>query len=152
AVGTDPQIKYLYTTPAVPGRDVAPDSQDEERLADPANPLVGPLQKFWDWRAAMNWIFGGIGTGSAIATGLAFFLLDFQAVRTRSFASAVLGSVGLFFVFLKIGRQARFWRAVSRPQTSWMTRELYAAMVFYPAVLVSLVAPGPLPFALASAS
>src|SRR5690606_36634430 len=56
AVCTDPQIKYLYTTPAVPGRDVAPDSQDEERLADPANPLVGPLQKFWDWRAAMNWI------------------------------------------------------------------------------------------------
>lgn len=152
AVGTDPQIKYLYTTPAVPGRDVAPDSQDEERLADPANPLVGPLQQFWDWRAAMNWIFGGVGTGLAIAAGLAFFLFDFHAVRTLYFASAVLVSIGLFFVFLKIGRQTRFWRAVSRPQTSWMTRELYAAMVFYPAVLASLVAPGPLPFALASAS
>src|SRR5690606_34931602 len=94
----------------------------------------------------------GVGTGLAIAAGLAFFLFDFHAVRALYFASAVLVSIGLFFVFLKIGRQTRFWRAVSRPQTSWMTRELYAAMVFYPAVLASLVAPGPLPFAVASAS
>ena len=28
-------------------------------MSDPANPLVGPLQTLWDWRAAMNWIFGG---------------------------------------------------------------------------------------------
>jgi phenylacetyl-CoA:acceptor oxidoreductase subunit 2 len=43
-------------------------------------------------------------------------------------------AVGLFCVFLKIGRQARFWRAALRPQTSWMTRELYAVAVFYPAL------------------
>src|SRR5690606_36732689 len=38
-LGTDPQIKYLYTTPAVPGRDPESDDCDDERLADPANPL-----------------------------------------------------------------------------------------------------------------
>lgn len=151
SVGTDPQIRYLYTTPAVPGRDVAPEEEDEERLADPANPLVGPRQAFWDWRAAMNWIFGGIGTGLAIAAGVAF---PFSGIDPGGlyFASACLVSIGLFCVFLKIGRQMRFWRAVSRPQTSWMTRELYAALVFYPSVLASLLAPGAVPFALASLS
>ncbi len=50
-LGTNPQIKYLYTTPAVPGRAAGAAEMDEERLSDPANPLVGPLQTLWDWRA-----------------------------------------------------------------------------------------------------
>ena len=52
-LGTNPQIKYLYTTPAVLGREV--DAEKLERLSDLSNPLVGPRQIFWDWRAAMNW-------------------------------------------------------------------------------------------------
>lgn len=151
-LGTDPQIRYLYTTPAVPGREIVTD--DEERLADPANPLVGSPQAFWDWRAAMNWIFGGIGTGLAIATGvsLSLGLLGAGIAPALYVLSAALVATGLFFVFLKIGRQARFWRAATRWQSSWMTRELYAALVFFPSVLASLVAPGPLPFGLATAS
>jgi phenylacetyl-CoA:acceptor oxidoreductase subunit 1 len=150
--GTDPQIKYLYTTPAVPGRDAPAQEEDEERLADPANPLVGPLQRFWDWRAAMNWICGGIGAGLAILAGLALAAGWIDAARAPAIylASAAIVSLGLFCVFLKIGRQGRFWRAASRPQTSWMSRELYAAIVFYPAVLACWVAPGPLAFATAS--
>jgi phenylacetyl-CoA:acceptor oxidoreductase subunit 1 len=153
AVGTDPQIRYLYTTPAVPGRDTTADA-DEARLADPANPLVGKLQTFWDWRAALNWIFGGVGTGLAVATGLALWsgLLGASHAPALYLLSAVLVATGLFFVFLKIGRQMRFWRAATRWQTSWMTRELYVALVFFPSILACLVAPGPLPFALASVS
>ncbi|GMV03607.1 MAG: 4Fe-4S binding protein [Burkholderiaceae bacterium] len=152
-VGTDPQIRYLYTTPAVPGR--AADARGDEaqqRLSDPANPLVGARQVFWDWRAAMNWMFGGVGTGLAIATGIAAWAGALPASRAPILyaASAVLVAIGLFFVFLKIGRQLRFWRAATRWQSSWMTRELYAALVFFPSVLASLLAPGPLPFALAS--
>ena len=64
-LGTNPQLKYLYTTPAVPGRDTRPEDNDEERLSDPANPLVGALQRFWDWRAAMNWCFGGTSADSS---------------------------------------------------------------------------------------
>ncbi|HEX5611191.1 MAG TPA: 4Fe-4S dicluster domain-containing protein [Burkholderiales bacterium] len=152
--GTDPQIKYLYTTPAVPGRDSTALEEDEERLADPANPLVGSLQKFWDWRAAMNWICGGIGAGLAIVTGLALLAGWIDAARAPMLylVAAAIVTVGLFCVFLKIGRQARFWRAASRPQTSWMTRELYAALVFYPAVLACWIAPGPGVFGLASVS
>jgi phenylacetyl-CoA:acceptor oxidoreductase subunit 2 len=43
-------------------------------------------------------------------------------------------AVGLFFVFLKIGRKARFIRVLMRPQSSWMTRETWCVGVFYPAV------------------
>lgn len=152
--GTDPQIKYLYTTPAVPGRDSAAPEEDEERLADPANPLVGPLQRFWDWRAAMNWICGGIGAGLAIAAGLAIWAGGIEAAHgpILYLASAAIVSAGLFCVFLKIGRQARFWRAASRPHSSWMSRELYAALAFYPAVLACWIAPGPAAFAVASLS
>ncbi len=144
-LGTDPQIKYLYETPAVPGRDPAATDHDEDRQRDPANPLVGSLQEFWDWKAAMNWSLGGIGSGFAFIGWLAYLAGD-VALTTLPYiqsAAALVIAVGLFFVFLKIGRKLRFWRAVLRPQTSWMTRELYASAVFYPAVLASLVWPEP---------
>ena len=153
-LGTDPQIKYLYTTPAVPGRANGVEDDAEERLADPMNPLVGKRQAFWDWRAAMNWIFGGAGTGLAIVAVFAFWLgaLPARAMPGLLFASAALVAAGLGFVFLKIGRKLRFWRAAARPQTSWMSRELYAALVFFPAVLWSLVAPGRPAFTVAALS
>ncbi len=153
-VGTDPQIKYLYTTPAVPGRSASSEDLDDERRADPANPLVGPRQTFWDWRAAMNWIFGGIGTGLALtgAAAMALGAVSPEAGPSLFFVSALLVAIGLFCVFLKIGRQMRFWRAATRWQTSWMTRELYASLLFFPAVLACLLVPGPVPFALAAVS
>lgn len=153
-VGTDPQIRYLYTTPAVPGREASSEDFDDDRRADPANPLVGPLQKFWDWRAAMNWIFGGVGTGLAITGGAAMSVgaIGLGAGAPLYFVSALLVAIGLFCVFLKIGRQMRFWRAATRWQSSWMTRELYAALIFFPSVLASLLTPGPVPFAFAAVS
>ena len=140
-LGTDPQIKYLYTTPAVPGREPAAEDRDDERLSDPANPLVGQLQSFWDWRAAMNWCFGGVSSGLVVMALLAALRGLVNPVRLPwiDAGAAVLMAIGLFFVFLKIGRKLRFWRAVSRPGTSWMTRELYTTAVFYPAVLAALV-------------
>ncbi|HLT27477.1 MAG TPA: 4Fe-4S dicluster domain-containing protein [Zeimonas sp.] len=153
-VGTDPQIRYLYTTPAVPGREASDEDLDDERRGDPANPLVGPRQTFWDWRAAMNWIFGGVGTGLALTgtAAMAVGALATGAGRALFFVSAALVAIGLFCVFLKIGRQMRFWRAATRWQSSWMTRELYAALVFFPSVLAVLVAPGPVSFGFAAVS
>ena len=140
-LGTDPQIKYLYETPAVPGREPGPDEQDDERLRDPENPLVGQLQKFWDWRAAMNWMFGGLATGFAVIGTLVYGFVqpDAQDLMLTHFGAAVLMAIGLFFVWLKIGRKFRAWRAIFRPQSSWMTRELYCAAVFFPAVLAGIV-------------
>ncbi len=66
--------------------------------------------------------------------------------------AAALMAVGLFFVWLKIGRKFRAWRAIMRPQTSWMTRELYTAAVFYPSILAGFVWQHPAAFALAGIS
>jgi phenylacetyl-CoA:acceptor oxidoreductase subunit 1 len=140
-LGTDPQIKYLYTTPAVPGRDTEAADTEEERMSDPANPLVGPLQTFWDWRAAMNWIFGGIGAGFAFLAWIGALLgvVHADMVPGAQLVGGGIMALGLFFVFLKIGRKLRFWRAATRWQSSWMTRELYVAIVFYAALGASIL-------------
>jgi phenylacetyl-CoA:acceptor oxidoreductase subunit 2 len=84
--------------------------------------LVNPtLQPYWDWRAAGNFICGGTGTGLVIATALAF------VTGVTSWLALLVGlgfvGLGLFFVWLEIGRP---WRAINvffHPHTSWMTRE-----------------------------
>jgi phenylacetyl-CoA:acceptor oxidoreductase subunit 2 len=151
---TDPQIKYLYEVPnATPGRDPAPEDFAENVLDDPANPLVGQRQTFWDERAAMNFTMGGAASGLALAAFVAYLVArasgewPFVAMGSSGllapylFAGAGM-AVGLFFVFLEIGRKARFLYVLRRPQSSWMTRETYAVAVFYPALAADLLWPG----------
>ena len=144
-LGTDPQIKYLYETPAVPGRDPAPGDNTDAVLSDSENALVGAPQTFWDWRAAMNWCFGGLSAGFAIMAWLGALagLVPADVLPWLLAAAAILMGVGLFFVFLKIGRKLRAMYALRRPGTSWMSRELYTVPVFYGAVLAGLVWPHP---------
>ena len=138
-LGTDPQIKYLYSTPTVPGRDADADDLDEKHQSDPTNPLVGKRQNFWDWRATMNWCLGGLGSGLAVSAWVAYVIgqISMQATHQLQLIAGVMMLAGLFFVWLKLGRRWRAWRALWRPQTSWMTRELYAAGVFLISVLVT---------------
>lgn len=143
-LGTDPQIKYLYEVPnAMPGRDPAPDDLEDETMSDPANPLVGARQTFWDFRAAMNFTMGGMSTGLVIVATLAHFFagLSETALLYLNVAGGIGMAVGLFFVFLEIGRKLRFLRVLMRPQSSWMTRETYAVAIFYPALLADLIWP-----------
>ena len=111
-----------------------PFSQAKEALYDKVNPVVGSLQNFWDWRAAMNWMFGGMGSGLLVLTSLftATNAIPLGLSRDLILCALVSISVGLFFVFLKIGRKIRFWRAILRPQSSWMTRELYVVAFLFP--------------------
>ena len=144
-LGTDPQIRYLYEVPATtPGRE-PDDGDDDERRSDPNDPLVGERQTFWDVRAAMNFILGGMSSGLAVAAFLAWTLGGMpDAALPWFFAAAAAGmGVGLLFVFEEIGRPARFLYVLRRPQTSWMTRETYAVAVFYPAVAANLFWPSP---------
>ena len=144
-LGNQPQIKYLFETPAVPGRDAEPEDLDEEAMADPANPLVGPLQTLWDYRAAMNFTLGGMGTGLALAAYLAHLTGAITASTLNGFyaAAGAIMAVGLFFVFLEIARKLRFLYVILRPQSSWMTREVYVVAVFYPLVGAGFLWPGP---------
>ena len=141
---TDPQIKYLYEVPgAIPGLSQDGDNQrqQEEAEQDLTNPLTGPLQTFWDFRAAMNFIMGGIGSGLLIITALAAIDGKISA-RDVPWLFAVGGAVigvGLLFVFMEIGRKERFWYAILRPQTSWMTREVWVVAVLYPLIAANLL-------------
>ena len=143
-LGTDPQIRYLYEVPATtPGRDA--EEADDGRGSDPSDPLVGERQTFWDIRAAMNFILGGMSSGLAVAAFIAWALGGMPgAALPWFFAAAAVGmGVGLLFVFDEIGRPARFLYVLRRPQTSWMTRETYAVAVFFPAVVADFLRPSP---------
>ena len=142
-LGTEPGIRYLYEVPeTTPGRDPAPEEEgDDTRRSDPNDPLVGDRQTFWDVRAAMNFILGGMSSGLAVAAWAVWALGGMpDAALPWFFAAAAAGmGVGLLFVFAEIGRPARFLYVLRRPGSSWMTRETCAVAVFYPAVAADLV-------------
>ena len=145
-LGTDPQIRYLYDVPgATPGRAAEAEDIGDRAMSDPENPLVGPRQTFWDARAAMNFTLGGLAGGTMAVAGLAaaFGLLGAQALVEIYVVAAALMALGLFFVFLEIGRKLRFLYVLLRPQSSWMTRETYAVAVLYPALAADILWPHP---------
>lgn len=93
------------------------------------------LQRYWDIRAAGNFSFGGTGSGLILAAALAL------ALGTSSPWAVAVGlgliGLGLFCVWLEIGRP---WRAINvffHPRTSWMTRE---AMLVPPLMAAGAVA------------
>ncbi len=73
---------------------------------------------------------GGTGIGlytfAAIATVLGPPLLPLVPLAT------LLVAIGLFLVLLKIGRPLRFVYVLRQPQRSWMTREAWLALIFFP--------------------
>ena len=145
-LGTDPQIRYLYDVPnATPGREAEAADTGDAAMGDPENALVGDRQTFWDARAAMNFTLGGLSGGMMAVAGLAsaFGWLGAEALIDTYLVAAMLMAVGLFFVFLEIGRKLRFLYVLLRPQSSWMTRETYAVAVIYPALAADVLWPHP---------
>ncbi len=145
-LGTRPMIRYLYETPAIPGQAARPADRDDDRLRDLENPLTGKLQIRWDYRAAMNFILGGLGSGLAIVAAVAWAFFGLAPAMTGALfvAAGIVMAVGLTFVFFKIGRKLRFLYALRRPRTSWMSREVYAVGAFYALVGANVLWPGPL--------
>ena len=76
----------------------------------------------WDWRAAMQFISGGTGTGLLLFTAFASLNESAWLFRTGILALAFVG-LGLFFVWLKLGRRLRPLYVFLNPRTSWMSRE-----------------------------
>ncbi len=151
-LGTEPQIRYLYDLPATPGRDAEPDDSDEETADERGDPLLGARQEYWDYKGAMNFVFGGIAAGYAVLAYLVHLsgaLSDFALPMAYAGAGAVM-AVGLVALVFKIGRPFRALYAILRPQSSWMSRELYAVAAFYPLVAADLLWPAPALHALAA--
>lgn len=78
-------------------------------------------QRYWDLRAAGNFIGGGSGTGLVIAAALAALLG--QDITLPVLAGIALVAMGLSLVWLEIGKPWRAFNVFFHPQTSWMTRE-----------------------------
>lgn len=89
----------------------------------------------WDWRAAGNFIGGGTGSGlllfAALSSGSSYVYRPFAC------AALALIALGLFCVWLEIGRPWRAMNVFLHAKTSWMTRE---ALVAPPLFLCGLLA------------
>ncbi len=97
------------------------------------------LQTAWDLRAAGNFIGGGSGTGLLIITSLGAF--DGLYSRVLLIAGLALVGLGLFSVFLEIGRPLRAMNVLLGGKRSWMTREAFVAAVLFPLGAAALIWP-----------
>ncbi len=95
----------------------------------------------WDWRAAGNFIGGGSGTGLVILAAVAAG--QGTAYWPLGLLGAVLVGIGLFCVWLEIGRPWRALHVFLHPQTSWMTREAFVSALLLPVTLLAAAASAP---------
>jgi phenylacetyl-CoA:acceptor oxidoreductase 26-kDa subunit len=82
-------------------------------------------QSNWDFRAALNFIFGGAGAGLLVM--VAFSGLAGDALRAEVVLGMALIGAGLTSVWFEIGRPLRAIHVGFNPFTSWMTRESFVA-------------------------
>lgn len=87
-------------------------------------------QRHWDWRAAANFMAGGLGGGLIVATTLA------GGPAWLHGAGALLVAAGLAAVWFEIGRPWRALNVVLHARRSWMSREAMVA----PALLAAAAA------------
>lgn len=131
-IGTEPGFYYLYGNTDAPAQPAS--SPDAPLVHDPGHLRskgVEPWhQQHWDWKAAGNFICGGAGTGLFLFAAIA----SLRDVSSFLLAWLALGLValGLFLVLLKIGRPMRFVFVLRQPRRSWMTREAWIAVGFFP--------------------
>jgi len=87
-------------------------------------------QRFWDWRAACNFMFGGAGAG---------MLVYAAAVSAPDPAVGLVGVAfvccGLLCVWFEIGRPWRALNVFLHPGSSWMSRESIVALPLFGAGL-----------------
>ena len=105
------------------------------------------LQRHWDARAAANFAFGGAGAGLMIVAAIVQPASPWPAVLSLALVAAGLGAV-----WLEIGRKLRALHVFFNPFTSWMTREAFAALLFFPLGAGAIFVPSALPLAAAAAA
>jgi phenylacetyl-CoA:acceptor oxidoreductase subunit 1 len=135
-LGTEPGFHYLYgragdgvETP--PAYDLAGGGHLRAKGAEPA------LQQHWNWKAAGNFICGGMGAGLLLGAMLAM-LAGVPATASLGWAALGLIAVGLTVLLFKIGRPLRFIHVLRQPQRSWMTREAWIAGALFPIAAAAL--------------
>jgi phenylacetyl-CoA:acceptor oxidoreductase subunit 1 len=131
-LGTEPGFHYLFgraQAGAVSGGgpEIAPPKTVDTLRTRGVEPWH---QRHWDWKAAGNFVCGGMGTGLLLFVALA------QLIGAASFPlgwiALALVALGLFLVLLKIGRPWRAAFVLRQPQRSWMAREAWVALGLFP--------------------
>ena len=105
-------------------------------------------QTNWDFRAALNFIFGGAGAGLLVVAACSGLAGD--ALRAEILLGMAMIGAGLISVWFEIGRPLRAMNVGFNPFTSWMTRESFAAGAVFALGLVAAWL-GSQPLALAAA-
>jgi phenylacetyl-CoA:acceptor oxidoreductase subunit 1 len=134
-LGTQPNFLYLYgkagdaDAPVTPAAEAEP-GKIRTRGVEPWH------QPHWDWKAAGNFLCGGAGAGLFTAVALAAVIgAPYRWLALTALAVVALGLFGLMF---KIGRPMRFIYVLRQPYRSWMAREAWVAVVFFPLALVAI--------------
>jgi phenylacetyl-CoA:acceptor oxidoreductase subunit 2 len=92
-------------------------------------------QTSWDARAAGNFICGGAGAGLMVFAALSG--ATGAPLTWLALASLALIALGLFCVFLELGRPLRSFNVIFNPRTSWMSREALTAGLLFAAGLAA---------------
>ncbi|NMM27347.1 MAG: dimethyl sulfoxide reductase anchor subunit [Glaciimonas sp.] len=93
-------------------------------------------QTNWDWRAAGNFIGGGSGSGLLLFTAVTSGAGQPDTVPIG--VALALIALGLFCVWLEIGRPWRSMNVMLHVRTSWMTRESLLAPFLFLFGLIAL--------------
>jgi phenylacetyl-CoA:acceptor oxidoreductase subunit 1 len=137
-IGTAPGFYYLYEHAG----SSAVDEDCKERPVPMTQSRIRARgvepwhQKHWDWKAAGNFLTGGVGPGLFAGAAVAAVTIGPSAVLGL-FAMALVG-LGLFLVMMKIGRPLRAIFVLRQPQRSWMSREAWVALAFFPVGLAAV--------------
>ena len=99
------------------------------------------LQTQWDWRAAGNFMFGG--TGGALILMAAISAWPGTPTLVIGLATLAFVGLGLFLVWLEIGRPWRFLHVFFHPQTSWMTREASVSVLLFATTFLGILMQAP---------
>ena len=99
------------------------------------------LQGQWDWRAAGNFMFGG--SGGALILMVALVSWPQAPALVIGVTALLFVGLGLFLVWLEIGRPWRFLHVFFHPQTSWMTREAGVALLLFATTGASVLLQSP---------
>jgi phenylacetyl-CoA:acceptor oxidoreductase 26-kDa subunit len=90
----------------------------------------------WDWHAAANFIGGGAGSGLIVFGCLA----GAGSVPPHvMFGALALVALGLFFVWLEVGRPWRAFSVFLNLRRSWMSREAVVGSMLFASGLASVV-------------
>jgi phenylacetyl-CoA:acceptor oxidoreductase subunit 1 len=137
-LGTEPGFHYLYgkaggaeqPSGVRPPDAVVSAGQIRARGVEPA------LQTHWDWKAASNFICGGLGSALFFFTASAS--LVYGELIPLAWAALAIVALGLSLLLLKIGRPLRAAYVLRQPERSWMAREARIAGLFFPLAAAAL--------------